>query len=92
MYENLAFQTGYEADFCPNYDKLKNGVRDHFIVISINWSKLEARQRLIEQKGMTFDHDFCYLILLFFFPSFFKREEKRGKNNQSRGQKSCLSA
>ena len=31
---------------------------------------------------------FLLLILLFFFPLFFRRE----KNNQSRGQKSCLSA
>jgi hypothetical protein len=29
-------------------------------------------------KGMTFDHDFCYFILLFFLP-FFRRDEKRGR-------------
>ena len=33
---------------------------------------------LIEQKGMTFDHDVCYSF--FFFSSlFFRTEEKRGK-------------
>ena len=31
-------------------------------------------------------------ILLFFFPLFLWKKRKGGKNNQSRGQKSCLSA
>ena len=45
----------------------------------------------IEQKGMTFDHDFCFS---FSFSSslFFRREEKMEKNNQNRTQKPCLSA
>ena len=37
---------------------------------------------------MLFDYDFCYFILLFFLPSFFKREE----NNKYLFQKSCFSA
>ena len=37
----------------------------------------------IEQKGMTFDHDFCSSILLFFFPLFKEGRKKRDKNNQS---------
>ena len=50
--------------------------------------------KMIEQKGMTFDHEFCYFILLVFFSLFIRWEEKRPgeKNNQSRRQKSCLSA
>ena len=45
---------------------------------------------LIEQKGMTFDHDFCYSFSIFF--PFFRREEKMEKKNLSCNQKSCLSA
>ena len=41
---------------------------------------------MIGQKGMTIDY--CPFLL----PSFFRREDKMGKNNESRGQKSCLSA
>ena len=41
---------------------------------------------MIEQKSMTIDY--C----TYFIPSFFRREDKMGKNNESRGQKSCLSA
>ena len=41
---------------------------------------------------MTFDHDFCYSFSFSSPASFFVREKKRGKENQSRGQKSCLSA
>ena len=33
----------------------------------------------IEQKGMTFDHNFCYSFS-FLLPSFFMREEKRGRD------------
>ena len=33
---------------------------------------------MIEQKGMTFDHDFCYSFS-FYSSLFFMREEKRGK-------------
>ena len=45
----------------------------------------------IEQKGMTFNQDFCYFILLF-SSLFLGGKRKWEKNNQSRGQKSCLSA
>ena len=41
---------------------------------------------------MTFDHDFCKFIPLFFFPLFSGGKRKGEKNNQSRGQKSCLTA
>ena len=46
----------------------------------------------IEQNGITFDYDFFYSFS--FSSSFFLggREEKRKKKNESRGQKSCLSA
>ena len=41
---------------------------------------------LIEQKGMTFDHDFCYSFS-FSYSFFLKKEREKGeKNNQSRGQ------
>ena len=40
---------------------------------------------------MTFDRDFCYFIL-FSLPSFLGGKRKGGKNKQSRGEKSCLSA
>ena len=40
----------------------------------------------IEQKGMTFDHEFCNL-LSFSASLFFKGGERKGENNnQSRGQ------
>ena len=48
--------------------------------------------KMIEQKGITFDHD---VYLPFSFPSslFFLGGKRKGeKNNQSCGQKSCLSA
>ena len=44
---------------------------------------------MIEQNGMTFDNDFGYSSLL--FSSFLKKSEQEN-NNQSRCQKSCLSA
>ena len=45
---------------------------------------------MIEQKGMTFEKDaFYYPFLL---PLFLGGKRKEEKNNQSRGQKSCLSA
>ena len=34
----------------------------------------------MEQKGMTFDHDFCYLIL--FFSSLLKKEKGRENENE----------
>ena len=40
---------------------------------------------------MTFDHDFFDFILLFPFP-FLGGKRKGEKNNQSYGQKSCISA
>ena len=46
----------------------------------------------IKQKGITFDHDFCYSFSFFsslFFSGGMRKEEK---NNQSRGQNACLSA
>ena len=39
---------------------------------------------VIEQKGMTFDHDFL-VILLFFFSLLLGGKRKGEKNNQSRG-------
>ena len=45
----------------------------------------------IEQKGMTFYHDFYYSFS--FSSSLFLGGTRKGEeNNQSRGQKSCLSA
>ena len=40
---------------------------------------------LIKQKGMKFDHDFSYFILLFFFPLIFAAKRKGKKNIQIRG-------
>ena len=46
---------------------------------------------IIEQKGMTFDHDFCYYFPRLFLPK--KRGKvKRRMNNKNPDQKSCLSA
>ena len=45
----------------------------------------------IEQKGMPFDHDFCYSFS-FLSPSFLGGKRKGEMNNQSRGQNSYLSA
>ena len=39
---------------------------------------------------MTFDHDFCLFILLFFSPLFLGVNRKEEKNNQSRGQKRAM--
>ena len=44
----------------------------------------------IEQKCMTFDHDFFFSFSL--SSSLSEGRERWEKNNQSRGQKSCLSA
>ena len=46
---------------------------------------------MIEQKGMTFDYDFCYSFS-FLLSSFLRGKRKGKENNHSRGQKSCLSA
>ena len=46
----------------------------------------------IEQKGMTFDRDFCKILILFIFPLFLEGKRKGENNNQSCCQKSCLSA
>ena len=45
----------------------------------------------IDKKGMTFDRDFCYFILLS-LPSFLGGKRKGETNNQSRGKNSWLSA
>ena len=45
---------------------------------------------IIEQKGMTFNHDFA-IHSPFLLPSFLRRKRKGKKNNQSRGPKSYLS-
>ena len=45
----------------------------------------------IEQKGMTFDRDFC-IHSPFLLPTFLGWKRKGEKKNQGRGQKSCLSA
>jgi hypothetical protein len=42
-------------------------------------------------KGINFDHDFCYIILIIFFPLILEVKGKGEKNNQSRGQNSFLS-
>ena len=46
----------------------------------------------IEQKGMTFDNDFCYSFFFSCSPFFLVGKRKGEENNQSNGQKSCLSA
>ena len=46
----------------------------------------------IEQKGMTFDHDFWYSFSFSSSLFFLGGKIKGEKNDQSRGQKSCLSA
>ena len=46
----------------------------------------------IEQKGMTFDHDFCYSFSFSSSLLFLGGKRKGGKNNQGRDQKACLSA
>ena len=46
---------------------------------------------MIEQKGMTFDHHFCDSFS--FSSHLFLGGKRKGEdNNQSRGQKSCLSS
>ena len=52
---------------------------------------LQLQYWKIEQKGMTFDHDFCYSFS-YFLPSILGGKRKGEENNQSRGQNSCLSA
>ena len=49
------------------------------------------KYKMIEQKGMTFDHYFS-IHSPFLLPSILGRKRKWVNNNQSRGQKSCLSA
>ena len=59
------------------------------ILLFQNWKNehFESKPKIIDQaKGKTFDHNFCYLILLFFFP-YFRREEKRGKDYPKSGSK-----
>jgi hypothetical protein len=46
----------------------------------------------IEQKGMTFDHNFCYSFSFSSSLCFLGGKRKGEKNNQSRGQNSYLSA
>ena len=50
----------------------------HIVAKTIMLSKIWITHLVIEQKGMTFDHNFCHS---FSFSSslFFRREEKRGK-------------
>ena len=38
----------------------------------------------MEQKGMTFDHDICYFLLLFFFPLFIGGKRKGEKKSWSK--------
>ena len=52
----------------------------------------KSNETKIEQKGMSFDHNFCYFILHFSSLFFLGGKRKGEKNNQSRGQKSSLSA
>ena len=63
----------------------------HFASYSIAFVILGIAIFMIEQKGMTFDHNFCYSFY-FLLPPFLVGKRKGDKNNQSRGQKSCLSA
>ena len=77
------------TNFIPNSTIRSSGT--NFMQICLKQYKKTAFPSLIEQKGLTFDHDFCKHSP-FLLPYFFKIEEKRGKNNQSRSQKSCISA
>ena len=45
----------------------------------------------IEQKGMTFDHDFGYFFPFFFTPKKKREEEKENEVAKKRDKKSCLS-
>ena len=70
----------YIPDFLPEQQtkqkKINSNKKQGFNATIGVWFK--KKQKWIEQKGMTFDHDFCYS---FYFSSslFFRREEKRGK-------------
>ena len=68
------------ASHC-NSMKLKNKGRISKKKLADLYIYLLNHSTKIEQKCMTFDHDFCYLF-----------SKKGENNNQSRGQKSCLSA
>ena len=58
-----------------NHTKAKN---TYNLKYGFWWLRLISFLFKIEQKGMTFDHDFMLFVLLFFFP-LFRREEKKGK-------------
>ena len=55
------------------------------------FTALEHKSKRIQQKGMTFDHDF-FNSFAFSTLSFFGGKRKEEKNSQSRSQKSCISA
>ena len=55
-------------------------------------STKEQGQPRIEQKVMTFDHDFCYLFSFSSSLFILGGRRKGEENNQSRNQKSCHSA
>ena len=65
--------------------------------LCLYWQRVEhldLNMIVIEQKGMTFDHDFCYSFSFSSSLSFYEGRE-RGKNTQSRGfkyPKECLSS
>ena len=70
-------------------DNFFNRIIEFKLLIKQN-NNIEYRY-VIEQKGITFDHDFGYSFSLFFPP---KKggKKKRTINSKNRDQKSCLSA
>ena len=62
-----------------------------FCSVQVSYYTIIWYRKLIEKKGMTFNHDLCYSFYFTFFPPFLRRKRKEEKNNQSLGQKSCLS-
>ena len=68
---------------CTAFDNMSLKFRNHII--------RKTFYKLIEQKGMTFDHDFSYSFP--HFSSLLKnREEKRRIKQKNPNQKACLSA
>ena len=51
-----------------------------------------ATDKMIEKKGLDFDHDFGYSFPLFSFLLKKRGKKKRSMNSKNRDQNSCLSA
>jgi len=69
----------------------------HFLLLGAEKKERDGSLTLvnfeIEQKGMTFDQDFCYSFSFFSSSLFFLGGKRKGEeNNKSLGQKSFLSA